>query len=294
MNKEYIQCLNQLAPNEGFNKTLLKNVMLYRTETPIQGTIFMYDPCVVFVAQRRKIGYVGGETFIYDPGHYLAVPTLLPFECDADGSPEEPFLAMSIPLEVKTTGELISQMEIPPPPNVSKNELAIYSDEITEELVDATYRLLCCLKSVEDATILGPQLIREIIYRLLKGPKAYLIFELFSTDTNQIKIKRSLQHIHEKYQTKLNVESLAQMEGMSISSFHAQFKKVTSNSPLQYIKSIRLNRARDLITFEDTTVSAAAYRVGYESVPQFSREFKSYFGYLPKDSKANYPIRKTG
>ncbi len=291
MNTEFIQLLDRLATNEGFNPTLLDKVWLYRTETPLHGATIMYDPCVVFVAQRRKVGYVGSQTFIYDPGHYLVLPALLPFECDADGSPETPFLAMSIPLEYATMAELISQMEMPLP-NKDSYPLAIYTDEITNELMDASIRLLRCVLSANEAKILGIQLIREILFRILQGPKARLLFEMFSPDNKQIKIARSLRYIHENYQTKLDVESLAKKDGMSVSSFHDQFKKMTSYSPLQYIKSIRLNRARDLIIFEGLSNSAAAYRVGYESVPQFSREFKRYFGYTPKDSKWNYPIQR--
>ncbi|MEM1182834.1 MAG: AraC family transcriptional regulator [Acidobacteriota bacterium] len=289
MRSEFIRLLDRLAPDEGFNRTPLDDVMLYRTETPIQGAIFMYDPCVVFVAQRRKIGYVGGQTFVYDPGHYLVLPALLPFKCDADGSPEEPFLALSIPLKYDTLAGLISRMDEPPRPE-SPQPLVIYSEAITDDLIDAAFRLVKCLQSPAEAGILGPQRIREILFRVLQGSGAGLLFDIFSGDSRRVRIARTLRHIHENYQSKMDVPSLARREGMSVSSLHDQFKKMTSQSPLQYIKSIRLNRARELITFEGLTNSAAAHRVGYESVSQFSREFKRYFGYTPKASKWNFPI----
>lgn len=291
INTQLVNDLNRLASKEGFNETSLPNVMLYRSETPIQNTIIMYDPCVVFVAQQRKIGYLGDETFVYDPGNYLVAPALLPFECDTEGSAEKPFLALSIPLEHETVVDLISRMELPPEVD-QPNKLMMYADTITDELVNTLNRLLCCLKSRTEADILGPQLIREIVFRVLQGPKARLLFDVFTSSNKRIKIAKSLRHIHENYQDKLSVASLAQMEGMSSSLFHAQFKQLTSNSPLQYIKSIRLNRARDMIIFGGLTISGAAYRVGYESVHQFSREFKRYFGYTPKKAKLYYPIRK--
>lgn len=293
MDKDTIQRLDQLTPVEGFNRTPLDKVILYRSESPIRDAIFMYDSCLVFVAQRRKIGYVNGQQFLYDPEHYLVAPALLPFVCDAEGSPEAPFLALSVPLEHDTVAALISQMEAPAPTDHAQR-VPLYSETMTEELAAVIRRLLRCLQSPVDCNILGPQITRELIYRVLQGPNAGVLFDVFSSQNKQIKIARALRHIHEHYATKMDIESLATMDAMSLSSFHNAFKKATACAPLQYIKRVRLNRARDLITVEGMTISAAAYQVGYQSVPQFSREFKRYFGYSPKDAKANYPIQRGG
>ncbi len=292
MNTEIIRLLDRLAPKEGFNRTPVEQVMLYRSETPIRRATLMYDPCVVIVAQRYKIGFLGTETFVYDSGNYLVVPTLLPFECDAEGSPEEPYLAMSVPLRYNIVGELINQMEVPVSNSASKRAL-IYAEKITDELENAALRLLQSLLTPCDAAVLGPQLVKEIIYRVLQADKSGLLFDIFSTGSNKTKITLALRYIHENLESRIDVESLAKISGMSATSFHEKFKEATSSSPLQYIKSVRLNRARDLVTFEGLTTSAAAYRVGYQSVSQFSREFKRYFGYKSKDSKLHYPIQKS-
>lgn len=294
MNSDYIQLLERLAPKQGFNATPIKNVMLFRSETPLDRMVSLYEPSVAFVAQRKKIGYIGGTRFVYDPGHYLVVPTPLALECNVDASPEEPFLAISIPLDYDMVAELIAFMDPPVTDHLESSRLAIYSEKITDELIDATYRLLNCIKFSAEVKVLGTQIVREIVFRVLQGSKAKLLFDLFSSDDKQVKIARSLRFIQENFQCKLDVESLANRENMSVSSFYAQFRDVTSSSPLRYIKNIRLSRARDLIVFEGLTNSSAAYQVGYESVSQFSREFKSYFGYTPKRSKLNYPIRKPG
>ena len=291
MKRDYLQLLDLLTPLEGFNTTVIPGVVLYRAETPVQQVVSLYDPCVVFVAQRQKTGYIGGEHFCYDPGHYLVVPTTLALECQVKASPQDPFLAFSIPLEYSIVADLISQMEYPEDDH-PMNRLAIYTDAMTPQLEDTTFRLLQSLQSANDAKILGAQFIREIVFRVLQGPKAKLLFEIFSAESKQFRIARALRYIQENYQHKLDVESLAKKEHMSVSSFHAHFKAVTSSSPLQYIKHIRLNRARDLITFQGLTNSMAANRVGYESVSQFSREYKNYFGYTPKSSKLHYPFSR--
>jgi len=285
----FIQLLDQLTPLEGYNQTVIPGVTLYRAESPVQQVVSLYDPCLVFVAQRQKTGYIGGERFVYDPGHYLVVPTTLALECQVHASADEPFLAFSIPLEFKVVAELIAQMEYPEDA-LPMNRLAIDTGEMTPTLEDASLRLLKSLLSGDDAQVLGAQLIREIIFRVLQGPKARLLFEVFSAESKQFRIARALRFIQENFQKKLDVESLAKKEHMSVSSFHTHFKAVTSSSPLQYIKSIRLNRARDLIALQGLTNSLAANRVGYESVSQFSREFKTYFGYTPKSARLYYPM----
>ena len=101
---------------------------------------------------------------------------------------------------------------------------------------------------------------------------------------------RTLKTIHNQYQKHLDIPTLAKEEEMSVSSFHTHFKKVTSLSPLQYIKKIRLNKAKDLLTRNDLQVNETAYAIGYESSSQFSKDFKSYYGYPPKEAKASFEI----
>lgn len=286
---ELIRLLLEQTPKVGFNYAPLEHLLLYRSEKDIKDITIMYDPCIVIVAQRRKVGYIGDETFYYDPGNYLVVPTVLPIECSAEGSPEKPFLALSIPLTHPILTELVSQMEAPRS-EAWTNRPAIYVEAMTEQLSDAAVRLLRSFQSPMEAKLLGPQIIREIFFRVLQGPKAGLIFDLFSKQNKNIRIAKSLRYIHENIATKLDIEALALQGGMSQSLFFAQFKAYTSSSPTQYIKKVRLNRARDLITFEGMTVSTAAFQVGYASVSQFSREFKRYFGYNAKESASHYPV----
>jgi AraC-like DNA-binding protein len=153
-------------------------------------------------------------------------------------------------------------------------------------LTAAAIRLLECLKCPLDSRILGRQMVREIVYRVLRGEQGGALRALANRDEHFIRIARVLKHIHTGYAQPLSVESMAKRAAMSVATFHNNFKLVTASSPLQYLKRIRLDRARQLMTQEGYNASTAARSVGYESQSQFSREFKRLFGMTPiEDAK---------
>lgn len=156
----------------------------------------------------------------------------------------------------------------------------INSATLSDEILCAAERLLDVMERPLDARILGKQIIREILYHVLTGPRGVLL-ALVSRQTHFSLISRVLKRIETKYTENLNVEQLAAEANMSVSAFHHNFKAVTSTSPLQYLKSYRLHKARMMMIHDGMKASAAAMRVGYESASQFSREFKRFFGVTP-------------
>jgi len=132
-----------------------------------------------------------------------------------------------------------------------------------------------------DARILGPQIIREIIYRVLRGRQGGALRAAAALHSRFGQVNRALQRIHADYSRDLTIQELADAAGMSQSAFHQNFKSVTSNSPLQYLKTIRLHKARMSMVYEGLRAGVAADRVGYQSQWQFSREFKRLFGLSP-------------
>jgi len=127
-----------------------------------------YEPSIVIIAQGRKTGYLGGKTFICDASHYLVLAVPMPFECETEGSPEEPLLGLSVGVSPAVVSELLIQIERVQPANGSSPP-AIQTTALDNGLSDATARLLECLCSGDDARILGPQVVREITYRVLLG-----------------------------------------------------------------------------------------------------------------------------
>ncbi len=157
---------------------------------------------------------------------------------------------------------------------------------LTDELVNATARLLESLGNPLDGRILGPQIVREIIYRVLCGEQGGSLRSLAVRHSRFSQIAKVLKRMHTEYDSELDVSTLASEANMSLSSFHSNFKAVTAVSPLQYLKSIRLHKARMLMIQDGIGAGNAASKVGYESASQFSREFKRYFGNTPTDAAA--------
>jgi AraC-like DNA-binding protein len=147
-------------------------------------------------------------------------------------------------------------------------------------------RLLESLQSSDDARILGPQIVREITYRVLTGPLGANLRGLAAPQSHFGQITRVLNRLHTDYAGSHDIEALARDAGMSISTFHVHFKRVTASSPLQYLKTIRLHKARTLMVHDGLGAAAAAIKVGYESASQFSREFKRHFGGSPAEVAA--------
>lgn len=269
--------LHGLALNDGFSSSRLPGVRLMRSTRYVARSPIAYEPSIVIVGQGRKFGHLGLQSFTYDPTNYLVLSVPLPFECETYGTPEEPMLGISVGVTPAIIAELLMQMENLQPPQPTRPE-SIHASPMESGLSDAAVRLAECLHSAEDARVLGPQIVREIIYRVLRLETNGTLRALGAPHTHFGQISRALNRIHSEYAEALDMTTLAGEAGMSVSTFHSHFKSVTASSPLQYLKNIRLHKARMLMVHEGTTAAVAAREVGYESASQFSREFKRYFG----------------
>lgn len=270
---------------EGFRPSALKEVRLMRATGHIPRAPITYDPSIVLIAQGRKLGHLEDQSFIYDADNYLVLSVPLPFECETFGTPAKPLLGLSVSVTASGISELLMEMEPSPAPPPAPPR-AVYSSPLTEPLADAALRLLQALQAPAEARILGPQIIREITYRVLLGEQGQALRALANPHSNFGQIARILRRIHTDYAETLDIGTLAREAGMSLSTFHNHFKAVTSSPPLQYIKSIRLHKARMLMVHENETAGGAALRVGYESPSQFNREFKRFFGGTPAEVAA--------
>ena len=162
----------------------------------------------------------------------------------------------------------------------------INSATLSDEILCAAERLLDVMERPLEARILGKQIIREMLFYVLTGPRGGALLALVSRQTHFSQISRVLKRIESQYTENLSVDQLAAEANMSLSAFHHNFKSVTSTSPLQYLKTYRLHKARMMMVHDGLKASAAAMQVGYESASQFSREFKRYFGITPGEDAA--------
>jgi AraC-like DNA-binding protein len=288
MNKKIITQVNKLFNDDGIHDTFLSDVKIYTTSKYDPLTPFLYDVCLILVLQGKKIGHLASNTLIYDSQNYLVVPTTLPLECETHASIEEPFIGLIISIDKKIMYDIIDNVSKKEFIESEKNSLGVFSDSVDGNIEDLTLRLLKVLQSKEESNILGSSLLKELYYRIAVGNNSSFLHKMFLDNNNEAKIARALKIIHTQCESNLNISSLARQEDMSVASFHTHFKQITSHTPLQYIKKIRLTKAKDLIAREHFQVVDAAYEMGYDSASQFSRDFKNYFGYPPKEVKSSF------
>jgi AraC-like DNA-binding protein len=281
--------LNEVAVHEGVHQTLVEGVRVARHSEPRPRTPVVYEPMIVIVGQGRKRGYLGDEVYVYDAFKYLVLSVPLPVECQWEASPEEPLLLVAISVEPTMLGEIILEMDEPLPP-VSPMPRGISTTPMSEALSRAVIRLLECLKCPLDSRMLGRQTVREIVYRVLRGEQGGSLRALANRDEHFTRIARVLKHIHTDYAEPLSVESMAKRAAMSVAAFHNNFKLVTGSSPLQYLKRIRLDRAKLLMAHDGYNASTAARAVGYESPSQFSREYRRIYGAPPRQDVASREV----
>lgn len=274
------------ALDNGLFESRLKGVRLFRETRPLSRRPMVYEPGICIVAQGHKIGYLGEKQFRYDANHYLVTTVTMPFECETFASPGEPLLGLFIDIDMDQLRDLIGRMDLNGeigPDGAGALPPGIGPALMDGDMLDATVRLLRCLQSEVESQILGPGLVREILYRVLCGTQAPVLYSLAAQGGRFSQVARALKVMQCDYAGKLDVERLARTARLSVSAFHRAFKEITSDSPMQYLKKIRLTRARDLMVQEGMKAYIAADRVGYESASQFSREFKRHFGQSPSE-----------
>lgn len=270
--------------DEGLTPSRLDGVCFFKTAHDLPRTPLIYEPGIYVVAQGHKIGYLGDRQFRYDADNYLVVSMATPFECEALGSSEEPVMGIYLGMNIPMLHELALRLGQETPHQRYLNGTppsSLDSTRMDSEMKSAVIRLVKALESKVEADILGPGVVKEIFYHVLMGGLSSSLFALLNQNCNFARIARTLKVIHCDYRKKLDVESLAETANMSISTYHRAFKEITTDSPMQYLKKVRLNKARDLLLQEQTKTYIAAEQVGYESQSQFSREFKRYFGQGP-------------
>jgi AraC-like DNA-binding protein len=278
--KKIIALLTDMMPRETVLATSVKGLDLFRIERSFPRTPYSYNSEIIILAQGEKWAYFGNDVYTYDPSHYLVLPVPLPIDCEGRAEPGKPILGLTIAIDPIEVGELLLDGEDAPRESRSLPR-GVYGAPMNEGLYDATMRLLQALDDPQDRRVLAPMIKREIIYRVLQGEKGEILQSLAHSNRRFFQIAKVLQKIHESYSQDFDVERMARESDMSSSTFHSSFRAVTDTSPLQYIKNVRLHKARTLMIQHGLNANMAALQVGYESPSQFSREYKRLFGVTP-------------
>ncbi len=272
--------LMHFAPNEGLNETPWPGLVVFRADDPAARIPVVYEPCVCVVGHGRKRVHLGDEYFNYDPLHYLVVGVPVPVEAEiVEASTEQPFLSLRLDIDVTVLSELMIDADTQPAHEGAAR--AIYASRMNQDLSGAVLRLLNALHDAADARVLAPLAVRELLYHILRGEQGHRLRAVALRDSRAHRISAVLRFMREHYARAIDVDELAEHASMSASTFHHNFKSMTSLSPLQYLKSIRLHHARQLMLNDGLSAGDAGHAVGYSSPSQFSREFKRLFGTPP-------------
>ncbi len=272
----------RLTRNGDMPATAIPGLSLFRREEPTEPFSGLYEPSLCLVAQGSKRVLLGSDTYTYDARNYLITSVHLPTIVQVtEASRERPYLGLKLVLDLREVSGLMLDTRLPAPaPPQSRRGMA--TGRVTLSLVDAVHRLIDLLGEEKDIPILSPLIHREILYRLLTGDQGARLRQFATRGSRSQQMAHTIEWMKQHFTEAISVDDLAQMAGMSPSSFHQHFRAMTALSPLQYQKQLRLQEARRLMLTEHLDAATASFRVGYESPSQFSREYGRMFGAPPR------------
>jgi AraC-like DNA-binding protein len=270
---------------EGLTPTALPGVSVLRATAVAKPLGEVAEPAVAVIAQGVKETALNGRTFTYGPGQLTIVPVELPVVGHiTQASPEEPFLAFVLRLRPGKIATLLAEtapVTTAAPRASGAAALGIAVSDASPALLDAIGRLLALLGAPDDAAVLAAGVEREILWRLLTGPHGATVRQVGLADSRLAYLARAIHRIRSHYDQPLRIEDLAALAAMSVTSFHRHFRALTSMTPIQFQKQIRLHEARTRLLAEPGDIAGAGFAVGYGSPSQFSREYRRMFGAPP-------------
>jgi AraC-like DNA-binding protein len=280
LQEELLYRIAALAKADGTLEPI-KGLYLNRHSKPSEPIHGVSEPSICILAQGEKIILLGEDRFSYRKFQYLIVTAELPYVGQiVDATHERPYLGVRLDFDpalvgsvMVETGQVLSQN--------SPGSKAIAVNTLDENLLDAVVRYVRLIDTPGDARVLAPLIMREIVYRLLLGNQAARLRHIAMLTGYTDSISTAIGRLRSDFDKPLRMETVAGELGMSPSAFYSRFKAVTSMSPLQFQKQLRLQEARRLMLSSDLDAASAGFRVGYDDASQFNREYKRFFGAPP-------------
>ncbi|WP_394548009.1 AraC family transcriptional regulator [Priestia aryabhattai] len=280
---ELAQLIERYSGQDGNHSTPIPSLFFTRLSNAVGPKHGVYNPSLCIVVQGAKKVLLGKERFTYSPADYLVASVNLPVTAQVvEASPNLPYLAFKLEFKPSEILEVLRNSEL----RIDQKEKAkrgMYVSPMDSSMLDAVIRLVRLLDNPKDIPVLAPLFRKEILYRVLQGPHGAALGQMAIEGSSTSQIRDVVEHIMESYDTSFRIEDLAEIANMSVSSFHRHFKEVTAMSPIQFQKQLRLQKARNLLLSESADAADVAFRVGYESPSQFSREYSRMFGLPPKE-----------
>ena len=286
--KRYTDAQNGQSPF----KTAINGLTILRSNHEKRPNHLIFQPALCITVQGAKSAMFGAQRFEYGAGQALVVSVEMPgFGTVLDASPSEPFLGIILEFDLTILREVVDEMEEPPAasPKVSKG---VCVADFDGPLADCALRMVRLLDIPKAIPMLYPAIMREVCYWLLTGPQGGDVVKMTLANSHTQRVVTAIHTLRDRFAEPVRIEELASIAQMSPSAFHRQFKAITSMTPLQYQKQLRLLEARRLMVSEAANVETAAFQVGYESPSQFSREYSRMFAMSPRRDVAAF-IQKT-
>jgi AraC-like DNA-binding protein len=279
--RELARRIASITGAAGEHVTAVPGVVLYHRDEPTPCYRASYEPSLSIFVQGRKHVILGETEYVCDSSSFLLSSIDVPAQSQiVEASGKTPLLVMFLRFDMPMVREMLSQEDLPEAKAAPQRQgLAV--GETTLGLLSACNRLLDLLDTPEDIPFLSPLIQREIIYRLLKTPQAGRLRAIATSGDLVQRTARAISWLRANFTKPLHVEELANTARMGVSTLHHQFRALTSMSPLQYQKMLRLQTARERMLMDGLDATTAAYEVGYESISQFSREYSRCFGLPP-------------
>jgi AraC-like DNA-binding protein len=273
--------IDDVCPREGSHATAVEGLFLTRYSTTEVPRNSLHQAVFCVVAQGAKSTLLNEQRFRYDHNKYLLVSLDLPLVGQIEeASRSKPFLGLSLVLDFDEIASLMRESNLPhetAPP--LRPGLMVGS--MDDDLLDAVIRLTRLLKKPDRVAVLAPLVKREIFYKLLLSEQGGLLRRMVADSGKVQRVAAGLAWLRRNVARQVRMDELAREMRMSPSAMHSWFRAVTSMSPLQYQKQLRLQEARRMLLCESLDAATVSRRVGYESASQFSREYRRLFGAPP-------------
>ncbi len=283
------ELITRFSSGDGVTQTAIQGLHCIRLSAPHLKLPGVYQPSICVIVQGAKQVLLDEEIYRYAPPQFLAVSVDLPLLGQVtEASAEKPYLCLQIEIDARQIADLIAQWGDASWSDRGSSR-GLFVGEVDAGLQDAVLRLARLLETPRDIPVLAPLALRELHYRILSGPYGPAMAQMALAGSSTHKIGQAIRRIKTQLAEPIRVEDLASMVHMSPSSFHQHFKTVTAMSPVQYQKRLRLTEARHILLTGKADATSTAYRVGYQSVSQFSREYSRMFGAPPMKDVERLP-----
>lgn len=269
------------ANGDGLALTQVPGLRMMCVHAPSGPLHSIYRPLVCLILQGGKQMLVGAEERMVSRGQSVIVTADAPVNGRiVQASRSEPYLAIAVELDVALLRDIDAELG---GPSEARSEIPpVLVADLDAAALDCAMRLMRLLDRPEAIPILHPGISRELHYWLLSGPHGAALRALALPGSSASRLAAAIAILRKEYRSRIPISRLAKAAGMSLTAFHVQFKQLTSLTPHQFQKRLRLIEARRLMVHEGLSATRAAFEVGYESASQFTREYARTFGAPPR------------